>query len=297
MPTVGIMHSGSPEAGQREIDILITRLKEKFKKSLTIDGPHYANFNNNNLAKIAQQLIDKNVDIFIPGGGSRSALAAIATRGNAKTPIIVFTSVAPYVLNGIDLSITTGVDAHTSDHDGKRLEWLLKLLQYNDPAIGVLRNSNRGDAAQQLQMIGQAAQGKCNLVDADINSPLTIKGAFDFFKQNEVDALLVAADHVFFGNRWEVVDRANNANYPAIYQWREFVSIGGLMSYGPNLNSLYAEVGQMVAYILDSGKVPPVQDVPDSAFELVVSQAKATHFSRWPLPSAIASDPRLIVLP
>src|SRR5262245_23697413 len=155
--------------------------------------------------KIAKQLIDNNVDVLIAGGGSRSAHAAIHARGNAKKPIIVFTSVAPYILNEIDPSITTGLDAHTSDHDGKRLEWLLNMLQSKGPTIGVLRNSNRGDAQNQLNMINEAAKGKCSLVDADINGRLTIRKEFDLFQQQAVNALLVAADTIFFRNRQKVV--------------------------------------------------------------------------------------------
>jgi putative ABC transport system substrate-binding protein len=293
MSAVGILHGGSPDIAREEINEIVKWLKEKCKNPPEIRVPDWKD----NLSARAKSLIQDKVDVILATGGSRSAHAAVHNRGGAKTPVIVFTSVAPYILKEIDPTITTGVCAHTSDHDGARLELLLDMLQYDSPTIGVLWNSNRGDTADQWQAIRDAAQDRCTLVSADVNGPLTIRKAFDLFQQNGVDGLLVAADPFFYRNRQEVVDRAKNANYPAIYQWREFVEIGGLMSYGPNRNDCYKRAKQMLSDIADGSPVPPVWEAKDADFELVVSQAKATHFGRWPLPSKIANDPRLEVLP
>jgi hypothetical protein len=290
---IGILHSGSSEIGQQEIKDIAARLNKKCKKPPQIEVPDWKD----NLSARAKSLIQKKVPVLLAAGGSRAAHAAIRSRGSAKTPIIVFTSVAPYLLNLIDRTTTTGVCAHTSDHDGARLDWLLKMLQYVDPVIGVLRNSNRGDKADQWQEIVDVAQGRCTLVDADLNGPLTIRKAFELFQRDEVDAVLVAADPFFYNNRQEVVDRANSANYPAIYQWREFVNIGGLMSFGPSRDDCYDRATQMVADIENGKPIPAVWEVQDANFELAVSRAKATQFHRWPLPSPIDTDPRKVVLP
>jgi putative ABC transport system substrate-binding protein len=170
------------------------------------------------------------------------------------------------------------------------------MLQYGNPTIGVLLNSNRGDAPNQLKAIADAAQGRCNLVPADLNGPLTIRKAFDLFNQETIDALLVTADPFFYRNLQEVVDRANSANYPAIYQWSEFVSAGGLMSFGPDRNDCIKRAQAMVAAINDGQQVPPIYEVLDTAFQLVVSQSKATHFGRWPLPPVIDNDPHKVVV-
>jgi putative ABC transport system substrate-binding protein len=292
MAKFGILHGGSPEVALEEIDDITNQLKEKCKKSPAIEVPDWKD----NISARATSLIQKKVPVIIACGGSRAAHAAIRARGSAKNPIIVFTSVASYILGKIDTSVTTGIVAHTSDHDGDRLDWLLKMLQYVHPTIGVLLNSNRGDTKEQWQQIVDAAQGRCDLVPADLNSSLTMRKAFDLFQQNEVDALLVAADPFFYTHRREVVDRANGANYPAIYQWSEFVEVGGLMSFGANRKDCYDRAAQMASDIENGKPVPPVYEVPDAHFELVVSKGKASHFGRWPLPSAIGSDPRLKVV-
>lgn len=293
MATIGILHSGSAEVAHEEINDIANQLKQKCKKPPVIEVPDWKD----NLLARAKSLIQKKINVIYAPGGSRAAHAAIHARGSAKSPIIVFTSVAPYICDAIDPTITTGVCAHTSDHDDARLDWLLEMLQYSYPTIGVLWNSNRGDTTDQWQAIVDAAQGRCSLVSADLNGPLTIRKAFDLFQQNGVDALLVAADPFFYKNRQEVVDRADTANYPAIYQWSDFVKVGGLMSFGPNRQDCYDRATQMVIDIENGNPVPPVYEVQDADFELVVSQDKATHFGRWPLPPKIANDPRKKVLP
>jgi putative tryptophan/tyrosine transport system substrate-binding protein len=291
MGTIGILHSGPPETAQKETDDIGNELK-KTCKTCAIEVPDWKD----NLAARAKSLIQKKVHVILAVHGSRVAHAAIKARGSAKSPVIVFTTVAPYICNGIDQTVTTGVCAHTSDHDADRLDWLLKMLQYSNPTIGVLRNSNRGDKLDQWQMIADAAQDRCSLVDADLNGPLTMKKAFELFQQQGVDALLVAADPFFYNNLQEVIDRAKGANYPAIYQWREFVNAGGLMSFGPSRDDCYARARQMVIDIENGNPIPSIYQVPDANFELVVSKDKAMHFGRWPLPSAIATDPRLVVV-
>jgi putative ABC transport system substrate-binding protein len=293
MAKIGILHSGSPKIAQGETRETANKLKRICKKQLVIVVPDWKD----NLLARAKSLIQKQVDVIPAFGGSRAAHAAMHARGSAKSPIIVFSTVAPYILDEIDdPTVTTGVCAHTSDHDGARLDWLLAMLQYTNPTIGVLWNSYRGDTIDQWQTIVGEAQGECNLVPADMNGPLTIRKAFDLFQQSGVDALLVAADPFFYINRQEVVDRANSANYPAIYQWRDFVDAGGLMSFGPSRQDCYDRANQMIKDINDGKKVPPVYQVPDTAFELVVSKSKASQFGRWPLPPAIATDPRLVVV-
>ena len=78
------------------------------------------------------------------------------------------------------------------------------------------------------------------------------------------------------------------ANFPAIYQWSDFVKKGGLMSYGLNRDDCYKRANQIATDILNGHPVPPVWHPKEADFELVVSKAKAIQFNRWPLPSALA---------
>src|SRR5262249_11110203 len=114
MATVGIMHSASEETAQKSIAILRNRLQTDCTTAPTIKVLYASR--DNPLPKIAQHFIDNNVELLIAAGGSRSADAAIKKRGNANKPIIVFTSVAPYICSNINKNTTTPVFPHNSCH-------------------------------------------------------------------------------------------------------------------------------------------------------------------------------------
>jgi ABC-type uncharacterized transport system substrate-binding protein len=309
MAKVGIMHSGSQESGQKECDVLIERLKQKYAKSLMIDGPHYPD-DKYSLENIAANLMSKNVDILIATGGSRSAHAAMQNRGRAKKPIIVFTSVAPYIVDEIQDSTTvTGVYAHTSDYDGTRLEKLLQhafpgqtprsfnrpggnatgtagLTSELDPkrleflhetkptaaVIGVLVNPNRPGLEVQSREL-QATADKMNL-KLKVQKAATdreLESAFQAFASQRVDALLVTADPFFNNLRARVLSLVASQSLPAIYQWRELVTNGGLMSYGPSITEAYRTAGINAGLILKGTKPSDIPVVQPTKFQFVVN--------------------------
>ena len=296
MATVGIMHSGSSQANSKNVQI-ITDQFTKMAAPPAIDGPHYAGDKGTGpLDQIANQLIANKVELIVAAGGSRSAKAALDARGKANNPIIVFTSVAPYILNGLNGNTTAGVNARTSDHDVARLEWLLQ-LPLPGKRIGVLLNSNRGDKAKQKQDIDGAMNADaCTPVYRDINGPDTIPGIFNSFK-GKIDGLLVAADPFFNNDRKEIVKLPS---FPAIYQWRDFVELGGLMSWGPSLSQCYTQAGSIAVQIISGAIAPPYpvwQPNDPGDFELCVSQAAAKALNMWPLPGPITGCPQYNPLP
>ena len=107
-------------------------------------------------------------------------------------------------------------------------------------------------------------------------------------------AILVTADSFFNNRRKKMVDKANNSNCPAIYQWREFVEVGGLMSYGPSINEAYVFAGAYAAKILFEGANPA--DMPLSeptGYELVINlkTAQEIHLT---IPDALKARAELI---
>ena len=303
MARVGIMHSGSQNVDGPNVTALQNRLTTDCKGAIDYAGtPLYAS--GQSLLTLAKQLLSANppLDILVAAGGSRSADAAIKARGNAKTPIIVFTSVAPYILNGLDLTTTTGVCAHTSDHDVARLKWLTQMPLPGN-RIGVLINSDRGDKDKQIADLKNAAGTAGNnwtLRPRDIKIDKTLKESFNWL-HGDIHALVVAADPVFNENRQELVNRATAEKYPAIFQWREFVDLGGLMSYGPNIARLYDQAGAMTASILNATANSPYkiwEPSDPNDFELVVNRSTAQSIQNmWPLPLTVAGFKNLVVIP
>jgi putative ABC transport system substrate-binding protein len=303
MAKVGIMHSGSQNMDGANVAAFQTSLAAAYngnKGALSYTGPLYAIDSGQSLPMLADQLLNANVNILVAAGGSQSAVAAQTQRGNTNTPAILFTSVAPYVCKNRAPNMT-GVCAHTSDHDVARLKWLTQMPLPND-RIGVLFNSGRGDGNQQIADLKNAAGKNWTLIPRDIKIDKTVKESFNWLHGN-IRSLLVAADPVFNENRGDVVNSATVIEkYPAIFQWRQFVELGGLMSYGPNITKLYQQAGTMAATFLNTDVLPGVWEPQDPSpqslgdFELVVRQSTAQNLSMWPLPLTVAGFKNLIVI-
>ena len=85
------------------------------------------------------------------------------------------------------------------------------------------------------------------------------------------DAILVGADALFVNQREQLVAFASRHAVPAIYQWREFVDSGGLISYGPSGSSVARQVGIYVGKILNGAKPADLPVQQPTKFELVIN--------------------------
>jgi putative ABC transport system substrate-binding protein len=159
---------------------------------------------------------------------------------------IVFTTVTDPVKSGLVASFNkpggnaTGTAGLTSELDAKRLE-VLHELKPTASVIGVLVNPERPGLEDQLPEVQAAADKmKLKLVVQKAATEGEIDTAFETLARQRVDALLVTADPFFNNRRPQVVALAARYAIPAIYQWREFVAAGGLVSYGPGITDAYA---------------------------------------------------------
>ena len=102
-----------------------------------------------------------------------------------------------------------------------------------------------------------------------------IDAAFKELMDQRVDALLVMADPFFNNRRNQIVALAARAAIPAIHEWREFVTAGGLMSYGPQLPELYRQIGRYTGRVLKGEKPADMPILQPSKFELILNLAAA----------------------
>ncbi len=158
--------------------------------------------------------------------------------------------IATYGYLAVGIRRATGSSFFVTVMEGKRLG-LLRDLVPTATLIAVLLNPNYAGFEVQSRDIQEAANAlglKIHVLHA--SSEQAIHAAFTTLARMRPDALLVGADPFFNGRREQLVTLAAHYAIPAIYELREYVEAGGLMSYGTSITDAYRQVGLYTARIL-----------------------------------------------
>jgi putative ABC transport system substrate-binding protein len=226
------------------------------------------------LPALAADLVRARVAVIVATGGITSALAAKQTA--TTIPIVVSTGGDP-VKEGLVASDNrpgsnvTGVSVLTTGLAAKRLEILHEVVP-TASVIGVLINPNSVSAEAQsgiVQEAGHAMGQKVLILLA--SSERDFEAVFATIVQTRIDALIVGADPFFSSKRDQLVALTARYRIPAIYEWREYVQAGGLMSYGSNLASNYHQVGVYAGRILKGEKPADLPIVQSAKVEFAIN--------------------------
>jgi putative ABC transport system substrate-binding protein len=164
--------------------------------------------------------------------------------------------------------------------EGKRLGFLTEMLP-GVSLIAVLVNStNLQTEASVKEIQSVAATVGRQLIILSANNERDIDAAFGTITEKRAGALLVGNDIFFNSRRDQLVQLAAHNKLPAIYEFREFVDAGGLMSYGTNLTDIYRQAGNYVGKILKGTKPAELPVMQSTKFELVINLKTATLHSR-----------------
>jgi putative tryptophan/tyrosine transport system substrate-binding protein len=205
------------------------------------------------LAPLATDLVNRRVAVIVATGGPAPALAAKAA---TSTIPIVFNVGADPVKLGLVNSFSrpeanvTGVSFFVAELDGKRLGLLHQLVPQAE-RIAVLLNSKNPNAGPQFADLTQAAHTlrlEISILYATTTDELNTVLAN--LPSADTGALLVGADAFFSSRRQQIIELVARLRLPAIYEVREFVAAGGLMSYGTSLSDAYRQVWVYTGRIL-----------------------------------------------
>jgi putative ABC transport system substrate-binding protein len=224
-------------------------------------------------------LVRRHVAVIVTPTGNYASQAAKA----ATTTIpIVFSVGEDPVRLGLVASLArpggnaTGINNFAVEVDPKRLGLLHDLVP-KAVRIAVLVNpANAPVAEATLREIPEAARA-IGLQTQVLNARTSgeIEAAFATIGRDRADALLVAPDIFFVSRRVQFATLATRYAIPAIYNLREFVEVGGLMSYGTDVADTVRQVGVYTGRVLKGTKPADLPVMQSTKFELVINAVTA----------------------
>jgi putative ABC transport system substrate-binding protein len=299
VPVIGFLNSGSPEA----FAAYVAELKVGLREMGFIEGRNvaieyrWARGDYERLPALAAELVAQRVAVIVATGGDPSARAAKAA---TSTIPIVFGAGDDVVQSGLVESLSrpggnaTGISLLTAELEAKRLELLGELVPHARN-VAVLVNPNLGYAARQADALQQAAEARKQqsfVLRATTEDGLD--SAFQALISARGDALVVASDPFFNSRRDRIVALAMQHRVPAIYEWREFVVRGGLISYGTSLTAAYRQFGIYTGRILAGAKPGDLPVLQPTQFETVVNATTARDLGLVLPPTIIARADEVI---
>ena len=175
----------------------------------------------------------------------------------------------------------TGFTILSPELSAKRLE----LLQEFVPGIARVAALWDPTTGKSQATISESAARSMNLKlqILEVRNRDDVAGAFRAARDGKAAALTVFASPLLASLYREIIDFAAEYRLPAIYQWRENVEAGGLLSYGPVLASMWRQTGVIVAKVLKGAKPSDLPVEQPTKFELAVN-AKTALSLGLPIP-------------
>ena len=274
IPVIGFLSRGlQPE--------LIATFSQGLREADYVEGQNVAfeyrsaEGQDNRLPAMADDLVRLKVALIVATGGGTAPVQA-AKAATATIPI-VFTIGGDPVRLGLVASLNrpggnlTGFTQFTAALEPKRLD-LLRELVPNAAVIAMLVNPNYPDSETQVSDVTTAARELATQIYVlKASSESGIDAAFATLVEQRIGALLVASDPFFYTQREQLVALAARHAVPAIYQWRDFAVIGGLLSYGTNLSDAWRQAGIYAGKILKGAKPADLPVVQSTKVELVIN--------------------------
>jgi putative tryptophan/tyrosine transport system substrate-binding protein len=280
MPVIGFLDSRSPDGMTERVRVF----RQGLKATDIVEGENvvieyrWAENQIDRLPALAADLARRRVAVIAVPGGPASALAAKAT--TSTIPIVFVVNEDPVRL-GLVASLArpggnaTGINIVTGELVAKQLELLHELVS-GAARVAVLINPTAPNAERMLRDVEPAARAiglQIQVLNASTSHE--IDAAFATFVRERPDALLVGTDALFSFRRVQLANLASRHAIPAAYSTREITEVGGLMSYGSNIQDAWRQAGIYTGRILKGAKPTDLPVVQASKFELVINHQTA----------------------
>lgn len=276
IPLIGFLSPRSPDESAH----LVAAFRRGLAETGVVEGQNlaveyrWALGEYDKLPSLAMELVNRQVKVLVAVGGEPAALAAKAA--TSSIPVV-----AVFVGDPVELGLVeslnrpggnvTGISGINGTLEAKRLSLLHELVR-GATTFGFLLNPNFPAAAAQLKDMQEAARSiGARLYVFNASTDPEIDAAFEAVARQRIPGLVVAADTLFVTHRDRLVALAARHAVPAIYSLREFAALGGLMSYGIDLQDLYRNVGVYAGRVLGGVNPADLPVIQPTKFELLIN--------------------------
>ena len=299
MPVIGFLSSAQPQVFAQMIDAFRQGLIETgyFVGQNVAFEHRAAGSEYDRYRAMAEDLVGRQVAVIVATGGTAAALAA--KNATSTIPIVFYVGGDP-VKQGLVASLNrpgdnlTGLGWLGVALAAKRLELLGELVP-NNMAIAMLVNPNNPDSEFEVRDVQEAARvlrRQIHIMSAE--SEADFDGVFATLVKQRIGALIITGDAYFSGRRGRIVALATRHAVPTMYDRRDFVDAGGLISYGHDRASAYRQLGIYAGRILKGAKPAELPVLQPTKFELVINLNAAKALGLKVPPSMLVAADEVI---
>jgi putative tryptophan/tyrosine transport system substrate-binding protein len=280
MPVVGFIRDGSADANARYTAAFRNGLNE----TGTVEGQnvtveyHWLEGQHDRLPALMADLVRRQVAVIATVGNLPTLAAKAAT---ATIPIVFGVGEDPVRL-GLVASFArpggnaTGINFFIQEMVPKRLRLLHDLVP-KALRVAVLLNPANASVTESNLRIVQESAPTIGLQIQILNATTVgeIDAAFATLERDRPDALFVAGDAFFLSRAAQFATWTARGRLPATYSLRDYVAVGGLMSYGTDFTEAFRQVGVYTGKILKGAKPVDLPVVQSTKFEFVINMQTA----------------------
>jgi len=296
IPRMGLLYLGAPP------NAILDGFMQGMRELGYIEGKNiiieyrFAEGKEDRLPELATELVRLKVDAIFTAGTP----AIFALKQATKTIPIVFFSTSDPIGTGVVASLAhpggniTGVSALASDLWPKRLE-LLKEISPKLSRVAMVWNKNNAAMALEARATQDVA-GPLGvaLQDRGIKDTNELEAVFAVMTKDRPDAFLALMDPVLNSQRTRILDFLAKNRLPAIFQSRDWVEAGGLMSYGPSYPELFHRIAIQMDKVLKGAKPADIPLEQPTKFELVINLTTAKQIGLTIPPNVLARADKVI---
>jgi putative ABC transport system substrate-binding protein len=246
------------------------------------------------IPQLATDLIRRGAAVIVTTG-TTSTLGA--KKGAPNAPLVFLTQVDP-VNGGLVASLSrpggnaTGIYLVTAELLAKRMEFARQVAPGTSPIALIVNPKGSENDVQLEEAKGLSSDTRFQTRILNASTPAEIDTAFAALVHTKTAALVIGSDPLFFSRRDQIVALVRRAGVPAVYDRREYVTAGGLMSYGTNLADAFVRLGLYAGKILKGARPAELPVEQAARFEFVVNlkTAKALGLTLPPSLLALADE-------